>query len=79
MLAISPHAVMRHHNHRNTSTTPMPAPSNRLVFHAVSMLVNRVMMASASTMMNTLAARATQTSERGEGSRFSTNGQKKRL
>ena len=35
MQANSPHAVIRHQIHRNTSNTPMPAPNNKLTCQAI--------------------------------------------
>ena len=71
MVAISPHAVMRHQIQRSTSTTPMPAPRSRLPCHAVWMDESWVMITRAMTRMRMLAPRATHTRFLGSGSRFS--------
>ena len=79
MAEISPQAFILHQSQRNTRTIPMPAPSSRLVSHANWMEVSWVMMSRAIARIKRLAPRATHTSVRPVGFRFSQASQMNRL
>ena len=69
---------MRQRIQRSTSTTPMAA-NNRPVCQAMAMGVSCVITRKAGKTITTFPARATHTSERGDGSSFSTRGANNRL